>query len=211
LYFSSCSNKAAENLSVYRTLALSINNSRAFISNQNQYLEKSFEEKLLDPQTRQQALMWYPPAKLAKSLTSQVVDYIDSLKMLLKQEAGLKIISGVETFREDDREAVYSLFNKKGNGEKLFQLLSKFRNNLLAINPEIMLQFKSSLNTTIVPANSNEGEQKAFTETFFENIPAIGAITVLCELQNNVKIAENEIMTFCNYKIPNIDHSYFKI
>ncbi len=211
LLFSNCSTKTHESLSFYKTLSLSLNNSRSFIETKNLLLEKTFEEKLSDPQTSQQASRWYPPAKLAKTLSNHVIAYIDSLKMLIKQEAGLRIINGVETFREDDKEAVFSLFNQMGNGEKLYQVLLTFRNNLLAIDPEIMMQFKSSMDITILLSDSIKAGHKTFTETFFDNIPTVGAITVLCEFQNNVKLAENEIITFCSFKVPHIDHSYIKL
>jgi hypothetical protein len=211
LSFASCSNKPKENLSVYRALASSLNNSNSFISNQNLRLQKSFKEKLADPATKEKALIWYPTAMLAKSLTNQVMQYIDSLKIQLKLEAGLRLVNGIETFNEADRNAVSNLFNKKRQGENLEQLLSKFQNSLLQLNPEIMMQFKNTINTSIRLSDPSEEKQKTFTETFFSDVPAVGALAILCKFQNNVKVMENQIIEFCDNKIPSVDHSYFRI
>lgn len=209
LSFGRCSNKHKENLSVYRALASSLNNSNSFISNQNLRLQKSFEEKLADPSTKEKALIWYPTAMLAKSLTNQVIQYIDSLKMQLKQEAGLRNINGIETFDEADRNGVFILFNKKRQGEKLEQILLKFQNSLLQLNPEIMMQFKNTINNYIRLSDPSEDKQKTFTETFFGDVPAVGALAILCKFQNNAKVMENQIIEFCDTKISSVDHSHF--
>lgn len=197
-----CSNESRTNISACRALVSSINGSNKFIDNQNLSLIKSLERELADPMTSQKALIWYPRAMAARQRSGEVIEYIDSLKIELKKEAGLKIINDREWFREDDMNVTSNLFEKNGNGEKLKQQILNFENDLLAIDPEINSTFRNTINITIRLNDPNEDPQKTFTKTFFKNIPTIIGLGVLGKFQNNIKIMENEVIAFCENKIP---------
>lgn len=201
-FFFGCSSKSSTNLSVYRALASSLNNSNMFITSQNFFLIKSLEKKLAEPSTSQKTLLWLPKALLVQKISKNMIEYIDSLKQELEQEAGLKMVNGNMTFRENDVNAVTNLFNKKGNGEKLKHQLQKFESDLLAIDPEMTSIFSNIINITIRLSDPSEDKQKTFTETFFKDIPTVAGLAVLSKFQNNVEIMEYQFIAFCENKIP---------
>ena len=202
VFIFSCSNKPVNNLSVYRALNSSLNSSNNFITSQNLSLMKSIERELADPLTSQKAIFWYPKAAAVQQRSREIIEYIDSLKVELKKEAGLKIVNDREWFREDDMSATSNLFDRKGNGEKLKQRLLKFENDVLAIDPEINSLFKNTIHVIISLNDPSENTQKTFTEIFFQNTPTLLGLAVLSKFQNNIKIMENEVIAFCDNKIP---------
>ena len=200
LFFYSCSDKSKTNLSVYRALASSLNSSNTVITRQNLFYINELEKRLADQATKQEAANWLPKALIIQKNSNDMFDYIDSLKDELIQESSLPDNKNI--FREDDINAVSNLFDKEGKGEESKQRLLDFESNLLTIDPEMTSTFKNIINTTIRISDPSENPQKTFTETFFNNIPTAGALAVLTKFQNNVKIMENELITFCANKIP---------
>jgi hypothetical protein len=200
--FCSCSNKSETNLSVYRAFASSLNNSNSFITNENILLIKQIEEKLAEPSTVEKAKFWYPRALAVQQKSNVIIEYIDSLKMVLKKEAGLTLINNRESFREDDIKSVKILFDKKGRAKELKQRLQTYESEVLAIDPEMASIFQNTINLTIRLSDPSEKSLKTFNEIFFKNIPAVAAIAVLVKFQNNVKLMENELIAFCNNKTP---------
>lgn len=200
--FCSCSNKSETNLSVYRAFASSLNNSNSFITGENIFLIKQIEKKLAEPSTAEKAKFWYPRALVVQQKSNVIIEYIDSLKRDLKKEAGLILLNDRESFREDDIKSVNILFNKKGKAEELKQRLQIYESEILAIDPEMASIFQNTINLTIRLSDPSEESLKTFNEIFFKNIPAVAAIAVLVKFQNNVKLMENELIAFCNNKIP---------
>ena len=72
----------------------------------------------------------------------------------------------------------------------------------MRIDPEIYSIFKNIMGLTIRLSDPTECNQNTFTETFFKNIPTVAALAVLDGFQNNIKIMENELIAFCDNKIP---------
>jgi GldM N-terminal domain len=200
--FCGCSNKSKTNILVYRAFARTLVNSNSFVTNQNTFLIKSLEKKLADPATSQKAKVWLPKALLIQKLTSDVMEYIDNLKIDLKKEAGFKMVNDREFFREEDTEPVSILFVEKGNGERLKQRILELENNLLRIDPEMDSIFKNQISRTIILSDPTENRENTFTEMFFKNIPTVAALAVLDGFQNNIKIMENELIAFCDNKVP---------
>ena len=202
IFFAGCQAKSRPNLSVYRTLATSLENSTAFVTSQNLNLYNSLLKKLAGQSASEKALYWYPKAMLIKLKCSEMNGSIDSLKLELKQEAGLARVNDRMTFREDDMKSLSNLFVKKAKGEKLNQELTDLMTALFAIDPEMTASMQKTISKTIQLSDPNEDKEKTFTETFFKDIPAAGGLAVLNKFQNDVKIVENALITFCDDKIP---------
>ena len=201
ILFSSCANKSQTNLLAFRALHRSLVNSNTFIIKQNSLLFELIENKSREQATSVSSPNWQSKAALVKKISTEIIDYIDGLKINLKQEAGFTMINEREFFREDDVNAVHSLFETKGKAEELKQRLIKYESDILAIAEEIDSAFKNTINFTIRLSDPNKDYQKPFTEMFFSNIPVIVAMGVLCNFQNNINIFENEVLSFCYEKI----------
>jgi gliding motility-associated protein GldM len=115
-------NVSAEILEAFKTVDLSLQGSSTNLSNANNMLYKSFQDKLKDEQYKDQAAIWQPKAEKAKALSANMYQYLEDLKLKLKKEAQLtmKEVDGkqVEDFKEDNLDASTRLFetNKEGDG-----------------------------------------------------------------------------------------------
>lgn len=156
----------------------------------------SLEQKSLDPRTADYASKWHAKALEIKMLSDRITNYIDNLKRELKIEAGLKLVEGREVFPEDNVTAVIHLFDEKGEGKGLYDSLEKYERDMLTIDSEINNEFKNNFisSTRIYPGKDN------FIQTFFANIPVIGALAMLSKFENDTKIMENQFVSYCHNK-----------
>ncbi len=201
----SCQHNEKHNLSIYRSLTNSLNGSNKVIASENGDFLQSLAAKLANPQTQKKALYWQPRAMLIHQRAKGVTEYIDKLKRELKDLAGSKVVNGKESFREDDINSVYKLFIAKDSGEKLKEKLSEFKQQILAVEPEITDKLGELINLTLNLSHESEAT-KSFDEVFFKDIPVAACLAVLTHFQNNVTIVENLTIGFCRYKVPEIDY-----
>lgn len=135
-------NVSSEILNAFKTVDHSLKTATEIVERKNTDVFKSFKRKFDDPKTHEKAAIWMPKAEKAKVLADEVYNYIEGLKLDLKKESGLKTENGQESFKEDDLDAPTRLLvsmppNGKGKGNELFAKLKQFRDQLLAIDPDI--------------------------------------------------------------------------
>ena len=135
-------NVSNEILNAFKTVNNSLNTASSMVEKKNVDIFKSFQKKLEDPKTKEKAEIWMPKAQKAKVLSDELYAYIEALKLELKQESGLKLVDGVEDYKEDDLEAATRLLvenapNGKGKGKLLFDKLKKYKEDLLAIDADV--------------------------------------------------------------------------
>ena len=92
------------------------------------------------------------------------------------------------------------LFEKKEKGEELFERLKNYKHDILAVDEELDKEFNSTIFLT-TPAFDMLKTKQDFTKTFFDDIPTVAALAMLSKFQNNIKVNENRMVTFCNNKI----------
>lgn len=195
-------NVSAEILEAFKTVDTSLKNSTASIQKSNELLYKSLEDKLADPQSAEKAKIWMPKAEQAKKLSEDMNNYIESLKMDLKKNAGLTTKDGKESFKEDNLDASTRLFENSGKGKELENRLNQYKQQMLAIDPEtIGKEFANNFPVSTETTKGQEGKVKDFTTTYFHMTPTVAALTMLSKFQNNVKNAENQIVTYCHNQI----------
>lgn len=200
-------NVSAEILEAFKTVDRSLINSNKNIEAGNANLFTSFEAKLADPKTNQAlAKKWYDFANQVKKLSDNLDADINKLKTDLKTNADLTMKEKdgkmVEDFKEDNLDASTRLFETNGEGPKLEAKLKAYKAAVLAIDPEISAAF---INNFPVEVDNkiigNDGKVKDFTTAYFHMTPTVAALTILSKIQNNVKNAENQVVTFCHNKI----------
>lgn len=201
--FCNCSSKQPDvNLSVYRALSLSLKQSNYEIESQIKNLQKAMERDIPEPQSAYHAKEWLPKILLIQSISNQLFQYLDSQKINLKIEAGIKLVNNVEYWEENDYKAVANLFEKKGIGEELKKRIHEYEMKVLAIDPKINSVFKKSIYQVVVLHDNHLNTQKTFTEIFFSNIPAIGALAVLQKFENDIRNLEIQVITYCYLQVP---------
>ena len=201
-------NVSAEVINAFRTVNTSLINSNSNIENSNNTLYKSLQAKTIDPQTAEKAKVWNDRAMQAQQYSASVYNYIENLKLQVKQQADLTIKDGKEDFKEDYLEASTRLFENDGKGKELHDSLQTYiKNMLLGIDSSINKNFKNNFPIDMsIPAsqsgNKRTGNEiKDWTNSYFHMTPAIAAITMLSKFQNNVKNAENQIVTYCHNQV----------
>ena len=64
----------------------------------------------------------------------------------------------------------------------------------------LIQMFSKNFPVNIDPVVGKEG-RKDFTSGYFHMTPTVAALTMLSKFQNNVKNAENQVITFCHEQI----------
>ncbi|MEP7128599.1 MAG: gliding motility protein GldM, partial [Chitinophagales bacterium] len=195
-------NVSAEVITAFKVVDKSLITSNENITSSNETLYKSLEAKKNDPQSAEKARIWEPKAMQAQKYSAELTSYIENLKHELKVAADLKIKKdGTEDFREDNLDASTRLFETKGKGDELKAKLEQYRKDMLDIDPSIKKEFESTFPVNTVPPVSQDGSKKDFTQSFFHMTPTVAALTMLSKFQNNIKNAENEVVTYCHNQI----------
>jgi hypothetical protein len=152
-----------------------------------------------DPNMHHRASIWYNKAMKVKHLSSEMFVYIQGLKEDLLKEGGFD--KDHLSIKEDNKEPVNKLFTKERKDIELFQKLKSYKDSIMSIDPTINQEFG---NYSLIPKVSGNGEDKADSVTIlFDNASIITALAVLSQFQNNVKILENKVASFCNIQVTN--------
>lgn len=201
-------NVSSEILNAFKVVDKSLTTSNVNLDGANNTLFKSLEQKLSDPMTAEKAKPWNEKAQQARKLSEDFDKYMEDLKKQLKEEAGLKLVEGKETFKEDDLEAATRLFGNgeggKNKGVELQNKLKQYREAMLAIDPDVRKEFTTSLAVEDLEKNppiGQDGQKKEFTEAYFHMTPTVAALTLLSKFQNNIKNAENQVVTYCHNQV----------
>ena len=207
-------NVSAEILEAFKTVDKSLMNSTTSISKSNDVLYKSLADKLSDPQSAEKAKIWQPKALMAQELSSKMATFIDDLKKQLKEGADLKMKEKngvqVEDFKEDNLDASTRLFETNRKGKELEQKLNDYKKAMLAIDPAILKEFESNFPVSTEVPKGQGVVPKDFTTTYFHMTPTVAALTILSKFQNNVKNAENQVVTYCHNQIGAVKVIYDK-
>lgn len=200
-------NVSNEVINAFKVVDKSLITSNTNISASNSTLYKSIEDKLTEPGSAEKAKVWEPKAMQAKALSANMIAYIDSLKLALKKAADLtmrwdkNLKDSVEDFREDNLDASTRLFETHGQGKILKERLDQYKQQMLDIDPAIRKQFENTFPVNTVPPISQDGTKKDFTQAFFHMTPTVAALTMLSKFQNNIKNAENMIVSYSHAQI----------
>jgi gliding motility-associated protein GldM len=198
-------NVSNEVITAFKVVNNSLITSNQNISVSNNTLYQSLKEKMDDPKSHEKAAIWEPRAMEARRISAYMDTYLDSLKLALKKSADLKMKwdgkDSVEDYRTDNLDASTRMFETNGEGVVLKKRLEDYKQAMLNIDPSIKAQFASTFPVNTTPPKTEEGKQKDFTQTFFHMTPTIAALTILSKFQNNVKNAENMVVTYCHSQI----------
>lgn len=205
-------NVSSEILNAFKTVDKSLMTATGVAEKKNSDIFKSFQKKIEDPTTREKAEIWLPKAQKAKAISDEVYNYIEALKQELKKEAGLKLVEGKEDFKEDDLDAATRLFisappTGKGKGKELFDKLKNFKDQLLAIDPEMKAAIGANLPLSL-PEVKSEKDKEEWAYTFFHMTPTVAAITMLSKFQNDIKNSESQAVEYCHKEIGEVELVY---
>ncbi len=81
----------------------------------------------------------------------------------------------------------------KGKGEELKKKITTFRENLLAMAPNLQNTLDKTLDTSD-PPKMKDGTQHTWESSHFDHIPAVAVLTLLSKLQGDVRNAEADVV-----------------
>ena len=194
-------NVSSEILNAFKVVDASLRTSNTNLATANSTLYASLADKLKRPESQVNARIWAPKADSAKILSQDLYNYIDSLKADLKKASDLTIVDGKESFKEDNLDAATRLFDTQGKGKDLEAKLAAYKTAMLLLDTSINAKFASTFPVDVTPPVGQDGTKKDFTNAYFHMTPTVAALTLLSKFQNNVKNAENQIVTYCHSKI----------
>jgi len=194
-------NVSSEILNAFRTVRRSLENTNATVNQSTATIMKSLEEKTTDPQTMERAKPWFEKAGKVVSTSQGLYDYIESLKSEIITKAGGQPGNPAVSFKEDNLDIVTKMMVKEGKGKELFERLKKYKTDVLGIDSSIKTEFEKSLNIDLSNPPGQDGKTKDWDVSYFHMVPTIAGLTILSKFQNDVKTAENKLVTFCHQKV----------
>lgn len=218
-------NVSSEILNAFKVVNKSIDNSNNVITEKNLVTYSSFDEKLKDPQTKAKAEIWAPRAQKVKQLSADLFTYIENLKTEMKKNSKLKIENGEEHYSLDNLDAPTRLMDKEGKGKELYDKLTAYRSQIIAVldpnsfpdeyknNAKFVEATKKDIEKfqKTIPINMNvpksqsgkeySNDAKGWTTNYFHMTPTVAAMTILGKFQNDVKSSEAEIVDYCHTQI----------
>jgi gliding motility-associated protein GldM len=196
-------NVSAEIINAFKVVDNSLVKTNSVVGSSTQTIMKSFEEKLTDPTSAEKARIWKPKADKALEFTKDVYDYIESLKLKIKVEAGFNPSDPNSTFKEDNIDIATRIMDKQGEGEKLKKKLEEYKTKILAIDDSIGREFAKTIPINLeLPKLVNQSMGKVtWASAYFHMTPTVAALTMLSKFQNDVKTTENRIVNEFHNKI----------
>ncbi len=201
-------NVSAEILNAFKTVDHSLQNANGTIDQKNAQIFKSFQQKLNDPTSADRAKMWFPKADSARMLSDNLINYINSLKVDIKNAADFNPKDS--TFREDNLEAATRVMSDPGTkGEELRRKLEDYRQQILALDPSINEEFAKDLPIDLsVPKSNNQSTKNSWASGYFNMVPTVAALTILSKFQNDIKNSEAMVVDFCHQKVGEVEVVY---
>ncbi len=229
-------NVSNEVLEAFKTVDKSIVTSNSALDKKNAVIYDAFKTEVADPQTKAKAEIWAPKAAQVKQLSATLSGYLESMKQKLKEESGLKTdAEGKEEFKEDDLDAATRLFAPdkdfdKGEGQKMYDALSAYKKNVLAVLdpnefkdiPDLAKSIAAKkaeflrtlpLDMTVpekAHAERTADSAKDWTYSYFHMTPTIASLTVLSKFENDVKNSEAQLVDYIHSQVGQVKVVYNK-
>jgi gliding motility-associated protein GldM len=197
-------NVSAEVIEAFKTVDNSLKNSNANIEVSNKNLFSSLEAKMNEEASKAKAAEWKPVADDAKVEADKMFKYLEDLKTELKTASGLKkdasgnvVLNehGEEDYKLDDLNASSRIMENDKKGLELDQKLKDFKTALLK-NPKVSAEFSKNFPVEVDPNGTTKS---------FRMMPTVAAITLLSKFQNNVRNAENQVVTYAHNQIGQVE------
>jgi gliding motility-associated protein GldM len=194
-------NVSSEILNAFKTVRRSLENTNTTVNQSTATILKSLEEKTLEQQTKERALIWFPKAKQATDISKKLYDYIDGLKSKILSLAGGSLGDPSKSFKEDNLDIVTKIMVKEGEGKKLKAMLEQYSKDIKAIDPELDSAFRNINFVDVSNPPGRDGKVKDWDIAYFNMVPTVAGLTILSKFQNDIRTAENKVVAECHKKV----------
>ena len=194
-------NVSSEILNAFKTVNRSLENTNNTVNNSTLTIMKSLEEKKTESATAERANIWYPKAEQVVATSKALYDYLGSLKTKIFTLAGGSTSDPTQHFKEDNLDIVTKLMVRDGEGKKLFAALAKYKTDILGIDSSIKTEFEKSLNIDLSNPPGQDKKVRPLEIAYFNMVPTVAGLTILSKFQNDIRTAENRVVTYCHQKV----------
>ena len=196
-------NVSAEILNAFKTVDRSLTTTNNTINNSTETIIASLDEKRSDPASAAKAQIWFPKAQRAQQLTNELNTYINSLRSQILTAAGFDPAkNGDSTFKEDNQDVATRLMVEEGKGKELRARLQKYKADMVAIDPSLRAQVETDLRQINLETPATKNTSNPSWETaYFHMVPTVAALTMLSKFQNDVKTAENRVVSLFHEQV----------
>lgn len=146
----------------------------------------------------------YDLAKIVRSKSDSVFSFIQTLKVQIAKETDGSDADVNNIKKKDyiDASSEVMMAPVGGQGNKLKRMLDEYRDNILVHISDSAKQNVVRRTLSTDPSERAKKDRKTWLQASFERMPTIAAVTLLSELQVNVRQAEGEVL---NSLAQNID------
>ena len=196
-------NVSAEILNAFKTVERSLTTTNNTINQSTTTILASLQEKMSQSETAEKAKVWYPKAQQAQQLTKDLNTYIESLKAQIMKEAGFDPAkNGDSTFKEDNQDVATRIMVEQGKGKELYAKLQQYKKSMMAIDGTLARDIETYLKQIDlnVPPTKNKAND-TWEAVYFRMVPTVAATTMLSKFQNDVKTAENRVVSLFHEQV----------
>jgi gliding motility-associated protein GldM len=195
-------NVSAEILNAFRTVDNSLIGTNQQINLSTTQILSSLNDKKAEAATAVKANYWYPKAAQAQVLSNNLYAYIQTLRQRILKEAEFDPAkNGDSSFKADNLDIATRIMVEEGEGKKLQAALTKYKQEMLALDPMIAAEFKNSLQINTAIPLTQDKSNKTWEGAYFRMVPTVAAITILSKFQNDVKTSENKVVSFAHEQV----------
>ncbi len=173
-----------------------LNQSNDNVAQRNEDIFRRLEA--FNEQNPEKGAVWYNKAAEVRSVTQDLYDYVDSLKLAIVQEADGEDGNVADIVNRDDLESasVIMLSPTNNQGEKLRLSIDDYRSYIASLMTDSVkrVTVEQALSTSPVARVGTIGKQN-WEEAKFESQPVVAAVTLLAKLQSDIRYAEGEALS----------------
>lgn len=187
-------NVSSDVLNGFTIVDESLTKSTANSSEQNLALFRDFARFM--EQNPEKVQEWFNRAKTVKEKSDSLYNFANQLKELIAKKADGKDGNYNQLVNREDLEAsTYIMLGTNENyGQKLYDAINNYREEILTmLDDTVQRRIVTDLFNTDVP-KKDISLLRNWQEYYFENMPAIAAITMLTKLQNDIRYTEGELL-----------------
>lgn len=204
-------NVSSEILNAFKTVNNSLVKTNTAVNLSSQQIMASLNDKKLDLTTKAKADLWEPRARQAVDYSATAFNFIQTLKDDILKAAGGDPKDSAKSFKEDNLDIATRMMIKEGKGKQLYDILAKYKTDILSINDTIKTEFTNKpLQVDLSMPKTQNKSNKTWEQAYFHMVPTVAALTILSKFQNDIKTSENRVVTFCHEQVGKVELRFDK-
>src|SRR6218665_105490 len=194
-------NVSSEILNAFKTVNNSLQNTNNTVHNSTETILISLKEKATEGPTAEKAKIWLPKAQQVETYSNNVYGFIQGLKDEILKDAGYDPKQPEKKYKEDNLDIATHLMVEKGKGKQLYDMLAKYKTDVLGVDPLVKTEFEKTLQIDLSKPHTEAKGNNSWESAYFRMVPTVAALTILSKFQNDVRTSENKVVAYCHEQV----------